>query len=132
MEDSQSKEILRSIKTLANKNLGLEVKDLLEEKRLKEFHLKTDYLSYDYSKQRITKEVLDELLKIPEKINLKQSIIDISKGEFLNPTEDRKASHMLYRDLNNSKNSHELREISNQRGKLETWYSGLDTYQNQY
>ena len=69
MEDSQSKEILRSIKTLANKYLGLEVKDLLEEKRLKEFHLKTDYLSYDYTKQRITKEVLDELLKIPEKIN---------------------------------------------------------------
>ena len=118
MEDSQSTEILKSIKTLANKNSGLQVKDLLEEKRLNEFHLKTDYLSYDYSKQRITKEVLDELLKIPEKINLKQSILDISKGEFLNPTEDRNVSHMLYRDLNNSKNSHELKEISNQREKI--------------
>ncbi|MDA7602088.1 hypothetical protein N8791_06060 [Gammaproteobacteria bacterium] len=125
MEDSQSKEILKSIKTLANKNSGLEVKDLLEEKRLNEFHLKTDYLSYDYSKQRITKEVLDELLKIPEKINLKQSIIDISKGEFLNPTEDRKVSHMLYRDLNNSKNSHELKEISNQRKKLSNFIKNI-------
>ena len=118
MEDSRSKEILKSIKALADKSPGLRVKDLLEEKRLNEFHLKTDYLYYDYSKQRISKEILDELLKIPEKINLKQSIIDISKGEFLNHTEDRKVSHMLYRDLNNSKNSHELKEISNQREKL--------------
>jgi len=132
MEDSQSKEILKSIKTLANKNSGIQVKDLLEEKRLNEFHLKTDYLSYDYSKQRITKEVLDELLKIPEKINLKQSIIDISKGEFLNPTEDRKVSHMLYRDLNNSKNFHELKEIFNQREKLSNFIKTINEAQESY
>ena len=125
MEDSQSTEILKSIKALANKNSGIQVKDLLEEKRLDEFHLITDYLSYDYSKQRITKEVLDELLKIPEKINLKQSILDISNGEFLNPTEDRNVSHMLYRDLNNSKNSQELKEISNQREKLSNFIKAI-------
>jgi len=132
MEDSQSKEILKSIKTLANKNSGLQVKGLLEEKRLNEFHLKTDYLSYDYSKQRITKEVLDELLKIPEKINLKQSIIDISKGEFLNPTEDRNVSHMLYRDLSSSKNSHELKEISNQRKKLSNFIETIQEAPESY
>ena len=114
MEDDQSTKILEVIKTLASSNSDLYIKDLLDGKRLDEFQLKTDYLSYDYSKQRITKEVLDELLKIPEKINLKKSILDISKGEFLNPTEDRNVSHMLYRDLSSSKNSHELKEISNQ------------------
>ena len=114
MEGNQSTKILESIKILANKNLDLHIKDILDEKRLDEFHVKTDYLSYDYSKQRITKEVLGGLLEIPEKINLKKSIVDISKGEFLNPTEDRNVSHMLYRDLSNSKNSHELKEISNQ------------------
>jgi len=118
MEGNQSAKILESIKILANKNLGLQIKDVLDEKRLDEFHVKTDYLSYDYSKQRITKEVLGELLEIPEKINLKKSILDISNGEFLNPTEGRTVSHMLYRDLSNSKNSHELKKISNQREEL--------------
>ncbi len=118
MEGNQSAKILESIKILANKNLGLQIKDVLDKKRLDEFHVKTDYLSYDYSKQRITKEVLGELLEIPEKINLKKSILDISNGEFLNPTEGRTVSHMLYRDLSNSKNSHELKKISNQREEL--------------
>ena len=118
MKDNQNNRILESIKTSANINSGLKIKDLLDEKRLREFHVKTDYLSYDYSKQRITKKALGELLEIPEKINLKKSIVDISKGEFLNPTENRNVSHMLYRDLSNSKNSHELKEISNQREEL--------------
>ena len=118
MEDSQSKEILKSIKTLANSCSDLHIKDLLDGKRLEEFQVKTDYLSYDYSKQRITKEDLDELLTIPEKINLKESILEITKGKFLNTTEDRNVSHMLHRDLSNSQNTRELKEISNQREKL--------------
>ncbi len=132
MKDNQSKRILESIKILTNKYSGLKIKDLLDEERLSNFHVKTDYLSYDYSKQRITKEVLDELLKIPEKINLKQSILDISKGEFLNPTEDRNVSHMLYRDLNNSKNSHELKEISNQREKLSNFIKTIQEAPESY
>ena len=132
MKDNQSKRILESIKILTNKYSGLKIKDLLDEERLSNFHVKTDYLSYDYSKQRITKEVLDELLKIPEKMNLKQSILDISKGEFLNPTEDRSVSHMLYRDLNNSKNSHELKEISNQREKLSNFIKTIQEVPESY
>lgn len=132
MKDNQSKRILESIKILTNKYSGLKIKDLLDEERLSNFHVKTDYLSYDYSKQRITKEVLDELLKIPEKINLKQSILDISKGEFLNPTEDKNVSHMLYRDLNNSKNSHELKEISNQREKLSNFIKTIQEAPESY
>ena len=132
MEDNQSTKILETINTLASSNSDLHIKDLLDGKRLDEFHLKTDYLSYDYSKQRITKEVLDELLKIPEKINLKQSILDISKGEFLNSTEDRNVSHMLYRDLNNSKNSYELKEISNQREKLSNFIKTIQEAPESY
>ena len=132
MKDNQSKRILESIKILTNKYSGLKIKDLIDEERLRNFHVKTDYLSYDYSKQRITKEVLDELLKIPEKINLKQSILDISKGEFLNLTEDRNVSHMLYRDLNNSKNSHELKEISNQREKLSNFIKTIQEAPESY
>ena len=132
MEDSQSTEIIKSIKTLASSCSDLHIKDLIDGKRLEECQVKTDYLSYDYSKQRITKEVLDELLKIPDKINLKQSILDISKGEFLNPTEDRNVSHMLYRDLNNSKNSHQLKEISNQREKLSNFIKTIQEAPESY
>ena len=95
MEDNQNTEILKSVKAMANLNPDLHIKDLLDTRRLKEFHVKTDYLSFDYSKQRITKDILGELLKIPDKINLHSSILDISKGEFFNTTEDRSVSHML-------------------------------------
>ena len=132
MEDNQSTKILESIKTLANKNLGLHIKDILDKKRLDEFHVKTDYLSYDYSKQRVTKEVLDELLEIPEKINLKKSILDISKGEFLNTTEDRNVSHMLHRDLSNSQNTRELKEISAQRNKLSNFIETIQGVSESY
>ena len=118
MKANQKKELLESIKTLANKDSRLKIKDLLDKKRLSEFYTATEYLSYDYSKQRITEEGLDELLKIPERINLRKSILDISKGEFVNTTENRKVSHMLYRDLSNTQNTLELKEISNQREKL--------------
>ena len=132
MKVNQGPKILESIKILANKNSDLHISNILNKKRLDEFNIKTDYLSYDYSKQRITKEALDELLKIPEKINLKQSILDISKGDFFNPTEGRNVSHMLYRDLNNSKNSHELKEISNQREKLSNFIKTIQEASESY
>ena len=125
MKDNQNNRILESIKTSANINSGLKIKDLLDEKRLSEFHVKTDYLSYDYSKQRITKEILEELLEIPETINLRKSILDISKGEFLNTTENKNVSHVLHRDLSNSQNTLELKEISNQRNKLSNFFKTI-------
>ena len=36
--------------------------------------IKTDLLTFDYSKQRINQEVLDYLIQIPELINLKDSL----------------------------------------------------------
>ena len=132
MQDNQTTKILESIKALANKNLGLHIKDMLDQRRLEEFHIKTDYLSYDYSKQRITKEALEELLTIPEKINLKESILDITKGEFLNTTEDRNVSHVLYRDLNNSKNSHVLKEIADQKNKLSNFIETIQEAPESY
>jgi glucose-6-phosphate isomerase len=132
MKDNQNNKILESIKISANINSELKIKDLLDEKRLSEFHVKTDYLSYDYSKQRITKEILDELLEIPETINLRKSIIDISKGEFLNTTENRNVSHVLHRDLSNSQNTRELKEIFNQRNKLNNFIKTIQGVPESY
>ena len=56
---------------------------------LKIIILKTDLLTFDYSKQRINDEVLDYLLQIPDLINLKESLNLLFKGEINNPSEDR-------------------------------------------
>ena len=125
MKDNLRAKILKSINTLATQNAALSVNDILTKKRLNEFNVVTDCLAYDYSKQRISKETLNELLKIPEEINLKESILDISNGVFLNPTEDRKVSHMLHRDLSNSKNTPVLKEIYSQREKLCNFIKGI-------
>ena len=74
MKDELRGDILKSIKRLASKDSNIKIKDIINEKRLKEFSVTTDLLSFDFSKQRITKDTLDELLSIPDKINLKESI----------------------------------------------------------
>ena len=132
MKVNQRPEILESIKILASKNLDLHISNILNKKRLDEFNIKTDHLSYDYSKQRITKEALDELLRIPERINLKKSISDLSMGKFLNPTEDRNVSHMLYRDLSGSEDTQDFKEISNQRNKLSNFIKTIQGASESY
>ena len=119
MKDDLRGEILKSVKLLASKNSDIKIKDIINTERLTEFSITTDLLSYDFSKQRITKDILDELLTIPDKINLKKSISDISSGQFLNTTEDRKVSHMLTRDLCVAKGAGEQNQILSQRIKLE-------------
>ncbi len=42
MEDSQSTEILKSIKTVAKRILGRHIKGMLDQRRLEEFQVKTD------------------------------------------------------------------------------------------
>ena len=118
MKDTKDTEILNFIKKLGLKDKGLHVKNIIDNERLGEFYVRTDHLSYDYSKQRITKETLERLLEIPDKINLKKSIAGISSGEFLNYTEERTASHMLYRNLNNPIETIDLNEIAIQRIKV--------------
>ena len=64
----------------------------------KENNIKSDLLTFDFSKQRINNEVLDYLLQIPDLINLKGSLNLLFKGEFTNPSEERTVSHTLYRN----------------------------------
>jgi glucose-6-phosphate isomerase len=117
--------ILRSIKDYALSAPPEGIKDLLSHERLLNFKVELPFFAYDYSKQRITKKSLDKLLEIPEKINLKKAILDISKGDFKNLTEDRPVSHMLYRDISISNNTAESKEISNQRQKLRDFINSL-------
>lgn len=63
----------------------------------RENFIKNDFLTFDYSKHRINKEILNYLLKIPDFINLKESLDSLFKGRIDNPSEARGVSHTLYR-----------------------------------
>ncbi len=83
--------------------LGREIKDthiseLNNQNGYKENIIKSDLLTFDYSKQRINKEVLNYLLQIPDLINLKEDLNLLFKGEINNPSEERTVSHTLYRN----------------------------------
>lgn len=124
MKDKLRSEIFKSIKNLAKEHSDVHVKDLLSQTRLKSFQVNEDIISYDYSKQRITEEGLEELLLIPDKINLKDSINSISKGNFLNPTEKRNVSHLLYRSDGGS-DKNKINEIVQQEKDLRSFISNL-------
>ena len=64
MKISLRDKILQSTKDLAKKYSKLEIKDLLETSRLEKFKVTTEYLSLDYSKQRLNEEILGHLLEI--------------------------------------------------------------------
>jgi len=127
MKDELRGDILKSIKRLASQVSDIKIKDIINAKRLKEFSITTDLLSFDFSKQRITKDTLDELLTIPDKINLKESISEISRGEFLNQTEDRKVSHMLSRGFSGLKKTKEQDQILSERIKLKKFIERIST-----
>ena len=57
-----------------------------------------DLLTFDYSKQRIDQKALDYLIKIPDLINLKESLSLLFNGKIINRSEDRAVTHTIYRN----------------------------------
>ena len=76
---------------------NVSISKLNKKNGFKENNIKSDLLTFDFSKQRVDQEVLDYLFQIPDLINLKESLNLLFKGDFLNPSEDRGVSHTLYR-----------------------------------
>jgi glucose-6-phosphate isomerase len=74
------------------------ISELNIKKDSKDNVIKGGLLTFDYSKQRIDRKVLDYLLEIPDLINLKESLNTLFKGEISNPSEGRAVSHTLYRN----------------------------------
>lgn len=117
--------ILDSIKVLAKEHKKIHVKDLIDKKRLSRFQISEDKLSLDYSKQIISNEGLQELLLIPNKINLLDSIQQLLNGKFLNNTEYKNVSHTLYRDKYNL-NSSDSKEIILQQKKFNDFINSVN------
>jgi len=60
-------------------------------------NIKTELVKFDYSKQRINEDSLGFLLEIPDELNIRESLDNLFKGDFQNPSENRNVSHTLYR-----------------------------------
>ena len=121
---------LKSIKSLAARNSSVNISSLLSKRRLGEFKIQSDFLSFDYSKQRITSEVLQELLIIPKEMGLKKKIRLLMEGGNLNYTEDRSVTHTLYRKLDKHGKYKEIKKINLQILKLKEFINNKNSKNN--
>ncbi len=71
-------------------------------KRGETFSLQFEDIFFDYSKNRITKETLDLLLKLPIAVKLQEAIEAMFTGQKINTTEDRAVLHIALRNRANS------------------------------
>lgn len=80
------------------------IKQLLEEdsKRVETFSIRQNGVFFDYSKHLIDKDILNELFKLLEKVNLKHAIKEMFSGEKINHTENRSALHIALRNRVNT------------------------------
>tara|TARA_B100000212_G_scaffold209241_1_gene157965 strand:+ start:2719 stop:4203 length:1485 start_codon:yes stop_codon:yes gene_type:complete len=92
------KRIHNNLKSLGESMQGSHVSELHDRRHLEKRVIKHEILNYDYSKQRINEEVIDYLIRIPDLIDLKSLLEALFEGNALNPSEDRKVSHTIYRD----------------------------------
>lgn len=88
-----------------NKIKEVRMQDLFKEdaRRADFFTLEWQDFYLDYSKNRISKETVDLLLKLAEEVKLKEAIASQFTGERINQTEDRAVLHGALRDFDHMK-----------------------------
>ncbi|ETO06866.1 glucose-6-phosphate isomerase, cytosolic (PGIC) [Reticulomyxa filosa] len=83
------------------------LRDLLnDKKRTSALQLKHDNIWVDMTRQNITSEGLNHLLKLAEKANIGNKIYDMYRGGIMNVTEDRKVLHIALRADKNDAHVH--------------------------
>ena len=65
--------------------------------RAEKFHIQWNDFLVDFSKNNITQETLDLLLKLTEEVNLKEAIAQYFNGDLINQTENRAVLHTALR-----------------------------------
>ena len=70
--------------------------------RAEKFSIQWNYFLVDFSKNRITDETLNLLLKLTDEMQLKKAISSYFEGETINKTEDRAVLHTALRASNNA------------------------------
>lgn len=74
----------------------------MDESRFSKMTLSVDDILLDYSRNRITQETLDLLIRLADAAELPQKIAGLFKGEPMNATEKRPALHTALRDLSHT------------------------------
>lgn len=89
----------QKINQLAENFQNIHIHDLFEqdEQRFETFHLRQNGILFDYSKQRLNKEVLDQLIELAKEQKLDQWIQNLFSQETVNHTEQRSAMHWALR-----------------------------------
>ena len=94
------------------------ISELHNQNELAEMSVNHELLDFDYSKQRISNNILDYLFQIPDQINLRDSLKALFDGTLKNPSEDRLVSHTLYR---NKTSSEHFQLINTEREKIKNF-----------
>ena len=91
------------LETLAKKNSDDRIADYFtaEPQRFNDMSLRFGGLFLDYSKNKITKEVLDSLVQLAEHSPLRQRRAQMLAGDIINVTEKRPVLHMALRNRGN-------------------------------
>ena len=97
---------------------NIHISELHDQNALDDKIIKNDLLDFDYSKQRISRIILDYLFQIPDQINLRDSLKALFDGTLKNPTEDRLVSHTLYRNKTSAEN---FQLINTEREKIKNF-----------
>lgn len=74
-----------------------QMSSLFSAERVSKFSLELDHLYVDYSKNRVSEETIDLLLKLADQQDLPNWIARLLSGEHVNDTEDRPALHSALR-----------------------------------
>ena len=92
------RKIQKDLSTLGRDIKNIHISDLCDSTDFKNRQTEVDFLTFDFSKQRIDKNVLDYLTHIPDLINLKESLQLLFAGKFTNRSEERTVTHTIYRN----------------------------------
>ena len=89
------KELQNHFETMKN----VSMKNMFQEdaSRASKFHLKWNDFLIDYSKNRISQETMDLLVKLANEVHLKEAISGYFDGEIINKTENRAVLHTALR-----------------------------------
>ena len=79
--------------------------------RFTKFSIDSGDLLFDYSKNRITSDTVDLMIKLAEECGVKQAIADMFSGEKINATEKRAVLHTALRNFSNTPVDYEGNDI---------------------
>ena len=117
------KELLKLADHVSGKNIS----SINAHEELSISSIKTNLLNFDYSKQRITPDVINTLLEIPDKLDIKDSLSKLIDGSFKNVSEKRNVSHTIYRSPSNVEG---FESIFKERKKIEKFLKELRSKAN--